>query len=139
MLVLAVAVLGRLQLLLQRTAFGREMRATSQDPDTAGRSPRLSGAGRADVAARPAPARQPVAIGTWVVAEVLALLVILDHTLGGGTGISLRGLNVYSPATRRAYTLPPSPTGHGHNPTLALARRGTARDVNQRESHVCAF
>jgi branched-subunit amino acid ABC-type transport system permease component len=33
---LAVLVLGGLQLLLQRTALGREMRATAQDPDTAG-------------------------------------------------------------------------------------------------------
>jgi branched-chain amino acid transport system permease protein len=36
MLVLAVVVLGGLQLMLQRTGFGREMRATAQDPDTAG-------------------------------------------------------------------------------------------------------
>jgi branched-subunit amino acid ABC-type transport system permease component len=36
-LVLAVAVLGGLQLMLARTRFGREMRATAQDPDTAGR------------------------------------------------------------------------------------------------------
>jgi len=35
-LVLAVAVLGGLQLILARTRFGREMRATAQDPDTAG-------------------------------------------------------------------------------------------------------
>jgi branched-chain amino acid transport system permease protein len=32
----AVAVLGGLQLTLARTGFGREMRATAQDPDTAG-------------------------------------------------------------------------------------------------------
>lgn len=44
------------------------------------------------------------AVGTWVVAETLALLVALDHGLGGGTGTSLRGLNVYPPDTRRAYT-----------------------------------
>ncbi|MEN3306343.1 MAG: branched-chain amino acid transport system permease protein [Micromonosporaceae bacterium] len=44
------------------------------------------------------------AVGTWVVAETIALLVILDHGLGGGTGISLRGLNVYAPEVRRAYT-----------------------------------
>ncbi len=44
------------------------------------------------------------AIGTWVVAEVFALLVALDKGLGGGTGISLRGLNVYDPETRRGYT-----------------------------------
>jgi branched-chain amino acid transport system permease protein len=43
------------------------------------------------------------AVGTWVVAETLALLVVLDDGLGGGTGISLRGLNVYSPEIRRAY------------------------------------
>lgn len=34
-LAVAVGVLGGLQLLLRRTAFGREMRATAQDPDTA--------------------------------------------------------------------------------------------------------
>jgi ABC-type branched-subunit amino acid transport system permease subunit len=44
------------------------------------------------------------AVGTWVVAESLALLVVLDHALGGGTGISLRGLNIYPPQVRRAYT-----------------------------------
>jgi branched-chain amino acid transport system permease protein len=44
------------------------------------------------------------AIGTWVVAEVLALLVALDHDLGGGTGISLTGLNIYAPDDRQAYT-----------------------------------
>lgn len=44
------------------------------------------------------------AIGTWVVAEVFALLVALDQSLGGGTGISLTTLNVYSPVDRQAYT-----------------------------------
>jgi branched-chain amino acid transport system permease protein len=44
------------------------------------------------------------AIGTWVVAEVLALLVALDSGVGGGTGVSLTGLNVYAPADRQAYT-----------------------------------
>ena len=34
-LAVAVLVLGGLQLMLRRTAFGREMRATAQDPDTA--------------------------------------------------------------------------------------------------------
>jgi branched-chain amino acid transport system permease protein len=34
-MVTALLVLGGLQLLLQRTPFGREMRATAQDPDTA--------------------------------------------------------------------------------------------------------
>jgi branched-chain amino acid transport system permease protein len=44
------------------------------------------------------------AVGTWVVAEALALLVALDHDLGGGTGVSLRGLNTFPPDWRRAYT-----------------------------------
>jgi branched-chain amino acid transport system permease protein len=35
-LAVAVAILGGLQLTLARTGFGREMRATAQDPDTAG-------------------------------------------------------------------------------------------------------
>src|SRR5262249_52476872 len=33
------------------------------------------------------------AVGTWVVAEALALLIALDGSIGGGTGVSLRGLN----------------------------------------------
>ena len=44
------------------------------------------------------------AIGTWVVAETLALVVALDQSLGGGTGTSLRGLNVYAPQQRRELT-----------------------------------
>jgi branched-chain amino acid transport system permease protein len=44
------------------------------------------------------------AVGTWVVAEVIALLVALDQQLGGGTGISLRGLNVYGRDIRTALT-----------------------------------
>jgi len=44
------------------------------------------------------------AVGSWVVAEALALLIALDHDLGGGTGVSLRGLNVYAPNLRRALT-----------------------------------
>jgi branched-chain amino acid transport system permease protein len=44
------------------------------------------------------------AIGTWVVAEVLGLLIALDHDLGGGTGVSLTRLNIYPPADRQAYT-----------------------------------
>jgi branched-chain amino acid transport system permease protein len=44
------------------------------------------------------------AVGTWVVAEAAALLVMLDAGLGGGTGTSLRGLNAYPPAVRNAYT-----------------------------------
>lgn len=44
------------------------------------------------------------AIGAWVVAEVFAILVSLDQSLGGGTGISLTTLDVYSPSRRQAYT-----------------------------------
>jgi branched-chain amino acid transport system permease protein len=44
------------------------------------------------------------AIGMWVVAEVFRLLVTNDQSIGGGTGRSLIGLNVYDPATRQAYT-----------------------------------
>jgi len=44
------------------------------------------------------------AIGMWVVAEVFGILVSLDSGLGGGTGISLSGLNVYAPGYRQAYT-----------------------------------
>lgn len=44
------------------------------------------------------------AIGTWVVAEALALLVALDQDLGGGTGTSLLGLNTFSPHERQSYT-----------------------------------
>ncbi len=44
------------------------------------------------------------AVGTWVVAEAAALLVMLNADLGGGTGISLRGLNAYPPPVRHAYT-----------------------------------
>jgi branched-chain amino acid transport system permease protein len=43
------------------------------------------------------------AVGTWVVAETLAILVVLNEGLGGGTGVSLQGLNKYSPDIRRAY------------------------------------
>jgi branched-chain amino acid transport system permease protein len=42
------------------------------------------------------------AIGTWVVAEAIALMVALDESLGGGTGTSLRGLSGLDPAVRRA-------------------------------------
>jgi branched-chain amino acid transport system permease protein len=35
MLIVAIVVLGGLQLMLERTGFGREMRAAAQDPDTA--------------------------------------------------------------------------------------------------------
>jgi branched-chain amino acid transport system permease protein len=43
------------------------------------------------------------AIGMWVVAEVFRLLVTNDQSVGGGTGRSLVGLNVYDPADRQAY------------------------------------
>ena len=44
------------------------------------------------------------AVGTWVVAEAIALLVALDQGLGGGTGTSLRGLNIYPREVRTAFT-----------------------------------
>jgi branched-chain amino acid transport system permease protein len=44
------------------------------------------------------------AVGIWVVAEAFALIIALDHGLGGGTGVSLTGLNVYPPADRQGYT-----------------------------------
>jgi len=43
------------------------------------------------------------AIGTWVVAEVFALLTIRDSGLGGGTGTNLPGLN-FDPLVLGAYT-----------------------------------
>ena len=43
------------------------------------------------------------AVGSWVVAETLMLLAIMNHSLGGGTGISLGGLNDYAPEVRQAY------------------------------------
>lgn len=45
------------------------------------------------------------AIGMWVIAEVIAILVTLDRSLGAGTGISLIQLNQYDPNFRQAYTL----------------------------------
>ncbi|MCX4825887.1 hypothetical protein OG883_39990 [Streptomyces sp. NBC_01142] len=44
------------------------------------------------------------AVGTWVVAEGIALFVMLDQSLGGGTGISLQGLSSYAPDVRRTFT-----------------------------------
>jgi branched-chain amino acid transport system permease protein len=44
------------------------------------------------------------AIGMWVLAEVFGILVTLDTGLGGGTGVSLNGLNVFAPGYRQAYT-----------------------------------
>src|SRR2546425_2416342 len=44
------------------------------------------------------------AIGMWVIAEVISILVRLDQNLGAGTGISLIQLNQYAPNFRQAYT-----------------------------------
>jgi branched-chain amino acid transport system permease protein len=44
------------------------------------------------------------AIGMWVVAEVAAILVSLDQSLGAGTGTSLIELNYYTPTQRQHYT-----------------------------------
>ncbi len=44
------------------------------------------------------------AIGMWVVAEVFAILVTLDQSVGGGTGTSLIELNYYTPHRRQEYT-----------------------------------
>lgn len=44
------------------------------------------------------------AIAMWVVAEVFRLLVSLNGSLGGGTGISLTALGSYDPVYRLAYT-----------------------------------
>jgi branched-chain amino acid transport system permease protein len=44
------------------------------------------------------------AIGTWVVAEALAIWVSLDNALGAGTGTSLDQLDSYSPSSREHYT-----------------------------------
>ena len=44
------------------------------------------------------------AIGMWVIAEVISILVRLDKNLGAGTGISLIQMNQYDPNFRQAYT-----------------------------------
>jgi branched-chain amino acid transport system permease protein len=44
------------------------------------------------------------AIGTWVVAEVLALLTIRDSSLGGGTGTNVPGLDGFDPVVLGAIT-----------------------------------
>jgi branched-chain amino acid transport system permease protein len=44
------------------------------------------------------------AIGMWVIAEVVSILVRLDKNLGAGTGISLIQMNQYAPNFRQAYT-----------------------------------
>ena len=44
------------------------------------------------------------AIGMWVVAEVAAIFVSFDSSLGAGTGTSLIELNYYTPNQRQEYT-----------------------------------
>jgi branched-chain amino acid transport system permease protein len=44
------------------------------------------------------------AIGMWVIAEVISILIRLDQNLGAGTGISLIQMNQYLPNFRQAYT-----------------------------------
>jgi branched-chain amino acid transport system permease protein len=44
------------------------------------------------------------AIGTWVVAQVFALLTIRSNSLGGGTGANLPGLNGFDPTLLGAVT-----------------------------------
>ena len=44
------------------------------------------------------------AIGMWVIAEVISILVRLDQNLGAGTGISLIEMNQFDPNFRQAYT-----------------------------------
>jgi ABC-type branched-subunit amino acid transport system permease subunit len=44
------------------------------------------------------------AIGMWVIAEVISILVKLDQNLGAGTGISLIQMNQFEPNFRQAYT-----------------------------------
>jgi branched-chain amino acid transport system permease protein len=44
------------------------------------------------------------AVGMWVIAEVISILVRLDKNLGAGTGISLIQMNQYAPNYRQAYT-----------------------------------
>jgi branched-chain amino acid transport system permease protein len=44
------------------------------------------------------------AIGMWVIAEVISIVVRLDQNLGAGTGISLIQVNQYDPNFRQAYT-----------------------------------
>jgi branched-chain amino acid transport system permease protein len=44
------------------------------------------------------------AIGMWVLAEVAAILVSFDSSLGAGTGTSLIELNYYSAQARQSYT-----------------------------------
>ena len=45
------------------------------------------------------------AIGMWVIAEILRILVTLNASLGGGTGLSLIQLNQYDPLYQQAFTM----------------------------------
>jgi branched-chain amino acid transport system permease protein len=45
------------------------------------------------------------AIGMWVTAEILRILVTLNSSLGGGTGLSLIQLNQYDPIYQQAFTM----------------------------------
>ncbi len=74
-LILAVAVLGGLQYVLSSTAFGREMRATAQDPDTAG----LVGIPAASVYAR----ATAIAVAT---AGVAGAFLAIRSSFGPGSG-----------------------------------------------------
>jgi branched-chain amino acid transport system permease protein len=74
-LAVAVAVLGGLQLMLQRTAFGREMRATAQDPDTAG----LVGIPASSVYAK----ATAIAVGT---ATLAGAFLAIHSTFGPASG-----------------------------------------------------
>ena len=74
-LAVAVLVLGGLQLMLRRTSFGREMRATAQDPDTAA----LVGVPAASVYAK----ATAIAVGTATLAGAfLALHSTFDASSG---------------------------------------------------------
>jgi branched-chain amino acid transport system permease protein len=74
-MLVAVGVLGGLQLMLRRTGFGREMRATAQDPDTAA----LVGINAKAVYAR----ATAIAVGTATIAGTfLAIRSTFDFSSG---------------------------------------------------------
>ena len=123
-LILALVVIGGLSTLLRYTAWGRRVRATSDDQAIA----RLQGirvrplfasvTGIAIAAAALAcgVAAVPIfallrrltggyfAVATWVVAECLFLYVINQQWLGGGTGVGLQQLSSMPPVVREADT-----------------------------------
>jgi branched-chain amino acid transport system permease protein len=76
-LLLAVVVLGGLQLLLHQTPFGREMRATAQDPDTAA----LVGIPAASVYAK----ATAIAVGTATLAGAFLAIRSTFDPLSGPT------------------------------------------------------